>query len=88
MARIIALASCLRGKTHAILDGDTEIESLTYAELTARLELRFGEGLSAQLSYLKFVSRKQNFGEDFLFELGHQTLGAFGFSRMHSRDTG
>lgn len=62
-ARIVALASCLRGKARVILDGDTEIESLTYAELTARLELSFDEKFLAQLRYLKFACRKQKFGE-------------------------
>lgn len=59
----MALASCLRGKARVILDGDTEIESLTYAELTARLELSFDEKFLAQLRYLKFACRKQKFGE-------------------------
>lgn len=44
-AKTAALASYLRGKACAILD--REIKSLIYAELTAKLELRFGETLLA-----------------------------------------
>jgi hypothetical protein len=63
-AKTVALASCLRGKARSVLDGITEIESLTFLDLKAKLELRFGEELSAQSYYLQFTNRKQKYGEE------------------------
>lgn len=40
-------------------------EPLTFAELKAKLELRFGESELAQSYYLQFTNRKQLPGEDF-----------------------
>ena len=63
-AKTVALASCLRGKARSVLDGIAELESLTFLDLKAKLELRFGEELSAQSCYLQFTNRKQKFGEE------------------------
>ena len=63
-AKTVALASCLRGKARTVLEGIAEIESLTFSDLKAKLELRFGEELSAQSCYLQFTNRKQKNGEE------------------------
>ena len=63
-AKTVALASCLRGKARTVLDGIAEVESFTFSDLKAKLELRFGEELSAQSYYLQFTNRKQKFGEE------------------------
>jgi hypothetical protein len=41
--KTVVLASCLRGKTHSVLDGIPEVENLEFEESKSRLELRFGE---------------------------------------------
>ena len=63
-AKTVALASCLRGKARTVLEGIVEIESLTFSDLKAKLELRFGKELSAQSYYLQFTNRKQKNGEE------------------------
>lgn len=69
--KAVVLASCLRGKARSLLDSSADaIESLTFAELKTKLELRFGESELAQNFYLQFTNRKQCPGEDFA------TLGA------------
>jgi hypothetical protein len=68
-AKIIALASCLRGKARSILDCIPEIEKLSFEELKSKLELRFGEGHLSGVYYTQFINRHQKFGED-LSELG------------------
>ncbi|XP_077277427.1 uncharacterized protein LOC143905721 isoform X2 [Temnothorax americanus] len=69
--KAIILASCLRGKARSLLDSFADgIESLSYAELKAKLELRFGENELTQNYYLQFTNRRQRPGEDFA------TLGA------------
>jgi len=65
-AKTVALAACLRGKTHSILDGIAEIDSVSFTELKSKLELRFGEGHSAQSYYFQFTNRRQKFGENFV----------------------
>jgi len=62
----VALAACLRGRARFILDGIAEIGSVTFTELKSKLELRFGEGHSAQSYYFQFINRRQKFGEDFV----------------------
>jgi len=65
-AKTVALAACLRGRARSVLDGITEIGSVTFTELKSKLELRFGEGHSAQSYYFQFTNRRQKFGEDFV----------------------
>jgi len=60
----VALISCLRGKARAILECVNDLESLNYAELKSKLELRFGEGYLSQSYYSQFTNRKQKSGED------------------------
>jgi len=62
--KTIALMSCLRGKARTVLECVEDIESLNYAELKAKLELRFGEAYLAQSYYSLFTNRKQKTGED------------------------
>jgi len=62
----LALAACLRGRARSVLDGIAEIGSVTFTELKSKLELRFGEGHSAQSCYFQFTNRRQKFGEDFV----------------------
>ncbi|KAL6265740.1 hypothetical protein P5V15_002544 [Pogonomyrmex californicus] len=62
--KAVVLASCLRGKARAILEGGTYFENSQFENLVARLELRFGENLSSQNYYYQFTNRKQRFGED------------------------
>ncbi|KAL6255605.1 hypothetical protein P5V15_012853 [Pogonomyrmex californicus] len=62
--KAVVLASCLRGKARAILEGGTDFENSQFENLVARLELRFGENLSLQNYYYQFTNRKQRFGED------------------------
>ncbi|RLU24588.1 hypothetical protein DMN91_002677 [Ooceraea biroi] len=69
-AKAVALASCLRGKARSVLDSLEDAETFSYTELKAKLELRFGEGVSAQNYYLQFTDRCQKAGEEFA------TLGA------------
>jgi len=64
--KTVALAACLRGKARSVLDGIAEIGSVTFSELKSKLELRFGEGHSAQSYYFQFTNRRQKFGEDFV----------------------
>ncbi|XP_077259759.1 uncharacterized protein LOC143896081 [Temnothorax americanus] len=63
-SRTVALASSLRKKARAVLNGVTEFESLRYSELEARLELRFGEAHMSQTFYTQFTNRRQKPGED------------------------
>lgn len=56
LAKTIVLASCLRGKVRFIFDGMAEIESITFSELKAKLELRFGEKHSVHSYYLQFTN--------------------------------
>lgn len=63
-AKVVALASSLRGKARAILDGVVDYEDLQYSELESRLKLRFGDGHMAQTYYTQFTNRRQKFGED------------------------
>ncbi|XP_032663763.1 uncharacterized protein LOC116840729 [Odontomachus brunneus] len=64
--RAVVLASCLRGKARALLDlCDNGNDTLTFADLRSKLELRFGEGELAQNFYSQFTNRKQCSGEDF-----------------------
>jgi len=69
-AKTVALATSLRGKARAVLDGVEDFEKLRYNELESRLLLRFGEEYMAQTFYAQFTNRKQKFGEDL------PTLGA------------
>ncbi|KAL6254058.1 hypothetical protein P5V15_014675 [Pogonomyrmex californicus] len=62
--KVVVLASCLRGKARAILEGGTDFENSQFENLVAHLELRFGENLSSQNYYYQFTNRKQRFGED------------------------
>jgi len=62
--KAVALASSLRGKARAVLDGISEIESLKFEELRSKLELYFGEGHLAQTYYTQFTNRKQKSFED------------------------
>ncbi|KYN21733.1 hypothetical protein ALC57_05894 [Trachymyrmex cornetzi] len=57
------LISCLRRKARAVLENIQNLEDLEYAELKAKLELRFGEAHSLQNYYTQFTNRKQRFGE-------------------------
>lgn len=64
--KTVVLASCLRGKARSLLESYAEgIESLTFEELKAKLELHFGESELMQDYYLQFTNRKQSLGEDF-----------------------
>ena len=65
--KAVVLASCLRGKARSLLESCADgIKSLTYAELTEKLELRFGEGHLSQNYYSLFTNRKQRFGEEYV----------------------
>lgn len=75
-ARELVLASCLRGKARAILEGGTELEDLCFYELVSRLELRFRESHLTGIFYTQFTNRKQIPGED-LPTLGGGTQAAF-----------
>lgn len=61
--KAVQLAANLRGKARAILDGWEE--TFGYEKLKDRLELRFGDRVLHQNSYVRFSSRKQKPGEDF-----------------------
>lgn len=64
--KAVALASCLRGKVCSLLESYADgIESLTYAELKRKLELRFGQSELSQSYYLQFTNRKQSPGKDY-----------------------
>jgi len=58
----------LRGKARSILDGEEGLEDLSFSELKAKLEFRFGEGHLARTYYSQFTNRRLK--EDFI------TLGA------------
>jgi len=62
--KTIALESYLRGKARAVLECIVDIESLNYAELKAKLELRFDEAYLVQSYYSLFTNRKQKSEED------------------------
>jgi len=62
--KAVALASSLRGKARAVLDGISEIENLKFEELQSKLELYFGEGHLARTYYAQFTNRKQKSFED------------------------
>jgi len=62
--KAVALASSLRWRARAILDGISEIENLKFEELRSKLELYFGEEHSAQTYYTQFTNRKQKSFED------------------------
>ncbi|XP_071579583.1 uncharacterized protein [Temnothorax nylanderi] len=62
--KTIALASSLRGKARSVLETVQDVERLDFAELKAKLELRFGEGRQSQNCYVAFTNRKQKFGEE------------------------
>lgn len=64
------LVSSLRGKARAILENVENLETLDFAELKSKLELRFGESQSAQSYYSQFTNRRQRFNENLA------TLGA------------
>jgi len=66
----VALATSLRGKARSILDGEEGLENLSFSELKAKLEFRFGEGHLARTYYSQFVNRRLKNGENFI------TLGA------------
>jgi len=57
--KVVALATGLRGKARAVLDGVSELRELKFEELRSRLELHFGEGHLVQTFYTQFTSRKQ-----------------------------
>jgi len=62
--KAVALASSLRGKARAVLDGISEIENLKFEELRSKLELYFGEGHLAQTYYAQFTNRRQKSFEE------------------------
>jgi len=62
--KAVALASSLRGKARAVLDGISEIESLKFEELRSKLELYFEEGHLAQTYYTQFTNRRQKSFKD------------------------
>ncbi|XP_024872054.1 uncharacterized protein LOC112454735 [Temnothorax curvispinosus] len=62
--KTVALASSLRGKARSILETVQDVDCLDFAELEAKLELRFGEGHLTQNSYSALTNRRQRFGED------------------------
>jgi len=62
--KTIALVTCLRGKARAVLECVENIESINYAEIKAKLELRFGEAYLAQSYYSLFTNRRQKLDED------------------------
>jgi hypothetical protein len=64
MTKTVVLVSSLRGKARSVLESVQNFENLEYAELKAKLELRFGEVHSLQNYYSQFTNRKQKFGED------------------------
>ncbi|RLU23257.1 hypothetical protein DMN91_003460 [Ooceraea biroi] len=64
-AKAVALASCLRGKARSVLDSLEDAETFSYTKLKVKLELRFGEGVSAQNYYLQFTNCHQKVGEEF-----------------------
>jgi len=68
-SKSVALATSLRGKTRSVLDGEVKLGNLSFSELKAKLEFRFGEGHLTRV-YSQFTNRRQNDGENFV------TLGA------------
>ncbi|XP_024886697.1 uncharacterized protein LOC112464121 [Temnothorax curvispinosus] len=62
--KTVVLASSLRGKARSILETVQDVDCLDFAELKAKLELRFGEGHLTQNSYSALTNRRQRFGED------------------------
>ncbi|KAK2579102.1 hypothetical protein KPH14_008501 [Odynerus spinipes] len=62
-AKVVTLASSLRGKARSVLDSLRDLENVSFEELKAALELRFGERLHTQRSYTEFSNRKQKIGE-------------------------
>ncbi|RLU15777.1 hypothetical protein DMN91_011533 [Ooceraea biroi] len=70
VTKAVALASCLRGRARSVLKSLEDAETFGYADLKSKLEMRFGEVVSAQGYYLRFTNRRQKVGEEFA------TLGA------------
>ncbi|XP_071652584.1 uncharacterized protein [Temnothorax longispinosus] len=62
--KTVVLASSLRGKARSILETVQDVDCLDFADLEAKLELRFGEGHLTQNSYSALTNRRQRFGED------------------------
>jgi len=64
--KTVALASSLRGKARAVLDGIFEIENLKFEEfeLRSRLKLHYGKGHLTQMYYTQFTNRRQKSAED------------------------
>jgi len=58
------LASSLRGKARAVLNGIFEIENLKFEELRSRLELHYGKRHLSQTNYTQFTNRRQKSAED------------------------
>ena len=62
--KAVMLASCLRGKARSVLETVRDLANLEFAELKAKLELRFGEGSLLQNYYTQFTNRRQRYGEE------------------------
>lgn len=61
LAKTVALVSCLRGKARTVLDGVAEIETASFAEVKARLELLFGEGFRlSRIIYSLLIENKNS----------------------------
>jgi len=69
-SKSVALTSSLKEKARSVLDGKVELGNLSFSELKAKLEFRFGEGYLARAYYSQFTNRRQKDGEDFI------TMGA------------
>jgi len=69
-AKTVALATSLRGKVRAVLDGVEDFEKLQYNELESRLLLGFGEEHMAQNFYAQFTNRKQKIWRRFAYSRG------------------
>jgi len=82
-AKIVALATSLRGRVCAILDGVVNFENLRYSELESRLKLHFGEGYVAQTFIHNLQIRNRNSVKIFLLSarISDESV-PFGLSRM------
>lgn len=60
-----ALASCLRGEARSVLESLEDVETFGYLDLKSKLEVCFGEVVSAQGYYLRFTNGRQKAGEEY-----------------------
>jgi len=75
LTKSVALATSLRGKTRSILEEGPE--DLSFPELKAKLEFRFGEGHLARTYYSQFTNRRLKDGRFYYIRGGVRTRLAY-----------